>query len=379
MSERVALALVKFQGGKGGGKQSNGNASGATEMQQQQKRDASKRMHILSKDDTPDYVKNKWEALCKLNGRNESKSKQKSEFTAMLLKDAGSWTDAYWQASVEQGLKKSHEQKGEWILRAKAEAEHGGGEAGKRAIDMAVTAGIYAERFQLCGKDKNGKPVRISQICVKSEVESQKITKELKEKLRVGSSEVTSEDFQNATKSLLGTMKRPAAALTDEDPPNSKKRASTEQGSEDNAEVMKKPASKMALSAEKVKKLEEEHIAQNDQLNKCIQVSVVMLQKQEMANRKANQSALASDLQDRKRKMLDFHLKELEGLTEEIMKRTDINKEIQISKTDMNFTDEKIDTLDVSQNLIQDSKDVIKALTQLVGKEGSEASASSAQ
>ena len=41
--------------------------------------------------------------------------------------------------------------------------------AGKAAIDAAVAAGLYEERVIIGGKDKDGKPVRISQIRFKDQ------------------------------------------------------------------------------------------------------------------------------------------------------------------------------------------------------------------
>ena len=56
-----------------------------------------------------------------------------------------------------------------WMHRSKAEADHGGPVAGKAAIDAAVAAGICEERVIFGGKDKDGKPVRISLIRVKEQ------------------------------------------------------------------------------------------------------------------------------------------------------------------------------------------------------------------
>ena len=56
-----------------------------------------------------------------------------------------------------------------WMHRSKAETDHGGPVAGKAAIDAAVAAGLYEERVIFGGKDKGGKPVRISQIRVKEQ------------------------------------------------------------------------------------------------------------------------------------------------------------------------------------------------------------------
>ena len=60
-----------------------------------------------------------------------------------------------------------------WMHRSKAETDHGRPVAGKGAIDAAVAAGLYEERVLFGGKDKDGKPVRTSQIRVKEQGEPQ--------------------------------------------------------------------------------------------------------------------------------------------------------------------------------------------------------------
>ena len=81
-----------------------------------------------------------------------SKNSMKQEFTKILFKDQNNW--------ATQSV---------WMHRSKAETDHGGPVAGKAAIDAAVAAGLYEERVIFGGKDKGGKPVRISQIRVKEQ------------------------------------------------------------------------------------------------------------------------------------------------------------------------------------------------------------------
>ena len=59
-----------------------------------------------------------------------------------MWKDKGSWKDAYWQASLEDTHTDRREQSGHWMLRQKAETDHGGGEKGEIAVQNAINAGI---------------------------------------------------------------------------------------------------------------------------------------------------------------------------------------------------------------------------------------------
>ena len=157
--DRLSVALTKYSG------KAKSAAKSVTDSQADSKRTASRRTAILQNPKTPSDVKNKWDEICKLGSRG-GKNTKKAEFTDILFKDAGSWTDSYWQASLVESHEKERSSEGCWMLRSKAEQDHGGPVAGKIAIDQAVLAGVYKERFIFAGKDAQGKPIRLSEIRV---------------------------------------------------------------------------------------------------------------------------------------------------------------------------------------------------------------------
>ena len=66
---------------------SSSTIKSATDVQAQQKRDASKRNHILNSI-APPHVVEKWEAINKLKSRDRQKNAEKTKFTEILLKDS---------------------------------------------------------------------------------------------------------------------------------------------------------------------------------------------------------------------------------------------------------------------------------------------------
>ena len=92
-TSRVGTVLSKF-----GSNMSNVSVA-ATDKQAEQKRQASKRALILQNANTPQGGKDKWNGICKLaKGKNQAQA----DFTTVLFKDAGEWTDALLQASVSE-------------------------------------------------------------------------------------------------------------------------------------------------------------------------------------------------------------------------------------------------------------------------------------
>ena len=64
---------------------------------------------------------------CELQGRDRSKHKQKQVFTEHMFKANGDFSDAYWELSVQDSYQWEQKAEGRWILRQKAENDHGGG------------------------------------------------------------------------------------------------------------------------------------------------------------------------------------------------------------------------------------------------------------
>ena len=117
--DRMVLALSKFSKGKGKAKAKG--TGGATAAQQKQKRDASTRTSLMKRSDCPAYVKEKWDSIVNMSGKDGMKNKEKSKFTDMLIKDAGTWEDMYWQVTVEKSTtsKKAWNGNGSCVARQK--------------------------------------------------------------------------------------------------------------------------------------------------------------------------------------------------------------------------------------------------------------------
>ena len=87
-STRLDLALAVF--GKKGKKGGSASASStdppsSTTEQAEQNRLASKRTHAMRT--APQHVREKWDAICNLRGRDRNKNAEKSKFTQMILSD----------------------------------------------------------------------------------------------------------------------------------------------------------------------------------------------------------------------------------------------------------------------------------------------------
>eukprot|EP00974_Lingulodinium_polyedra_P051309 4934806-Lingulodinium_polyedra.AAC.1 len=62
--------------------------------------------------------------LCGLKGRGHAKNQKKAEFMQKLFAD-NTFSDNYWQQIVTDTYVKSHGVKSKWILRSKANHDHG--------------------------------------------------------------------------------------------------------------------------------------------------------------------------------------------------------------------------------------------------------------
>lgn len=170
---------------------------------------------------------------------------------------------------------------------------------------------------------------------------------------------------------------RPAAAAIDDLPPT----LAIEDGATNSDEpVRKKPASKVmkleqkpsTLDEETVRKRDEEAEQQNVQLNKCIGAAISMMQKSEMSAKRALNDAKVADVKESKKRLRDLHIEELETTIDDLEKHLAITKHIALHKSDLKYTDEKIDALDRAHNLITSAKEFGKALSNLTGKIGTD-------
>lgn len=85
VSSRLDSALAAFGRKQKKGTPSSSDPPPVTDDQAEQKRQASRRSHLLRT--APEHVRQKWEAICALRGRDRNKNTEKSKFTALILSD----------------------------------------------------------------------------------------------------------------------------------------------------------------------------------------------------------------------------------------------------------------------------------------------------
>ena len=107
--------------------------------------------------------------------------------------------------------------------------------------------------------------------------------------------------------------------------------------------------------------------AQNEQLSKCLTAAQFMLQKQDMANKRALTAEVTNEvIPETENRMKNIHIEELTSLTSDIENAIQDVKDASIHKQHLAFSNSKIDILDKAHNLINESKDVIKGLLGLM-------------
>ena len=127
-----------------------------------------------------------------------------------------SFQDCYWQQSVADKYVKSQGVKSKWILRSKADTEHGGGTAGRDAVQQAIDVGLYQARTYKA-KDKHGKLVDIEEVCINEGREASMRNTGFESKGRAGGAcdenkikNALADTFDDGDESSL--MRRPAAS-----------------------------------------------------------------------------------------------------------------------------------------------------------------------
>jgi hypothetical protein len=172
-------------------------AKAATDKQAGQKRDAAKRNRLMS--NAPPHVKDRWTAICSAKGRCTNKNKQKKAFMDALFSDRD-YKSAYWSLDVSHTVEWSSKNVGRWILRAKAEQDHGGGVRGAEAIESAIAIGLYQVR-SVAGKDSQGRPIEVQQVKVVEDEDALSTSNSIKENKQLGAS-LEVQDVQNDALSL---------------------------------------------------------------------------------------------------------------------------------------------------------------------------------
>ena len=208
-------------------------------------------------------------------------------------------------------------------------------------------------------------------------------------------SEIAIEDGTDAEK----TMKRPAASvpLAIADGCD----ASVESVSKSNRNVKKKPASGAASTKLEVNKkpaaadgaptecqqLNETNLAardaeveaQNMQLNKCLDVAVTMMQKQEMIAKRWIMDLQTCEVPDSKKRLKDIHVEELNRAITDIVVHIDQVKTATLTKSHVKYSDEKVDLLERSHSSIEEIKGIIKMIGNILGKKPDPSAASRAE
>ena len=256
-----------------------------SDAQVESKRNAAKRNRMLNK--APDHVKKKWEDLCNLKGRDRNKAEQKRKFTDKLFADT-LYEDCYWETVASDTYTTSGSTTGSWILRSKAETQHGGGEKGEKAIDDAIALGIYREHIDEIKDKKTGKKTRVSRIQVREEEEKETHDVKYGNKARAGG-KISEEDFKDKAAEILcddenkPILKRPAAN-NDVVPLALQGKVKAEDASKGGKPqtILKRPAAMKAhyqvvaeskqtgITQEQLDTKAKEDAAQNERVNDCI-------------------------------------------------------------------------------------------------------------
>ena len=245
----------------------------------QQKRDASKRNTLLKQ--APTHIRDKWQAICDMNPKDGNKNALKTEFTKKIIDDAGEWQDSYWMVNAREEISTRDREARRWVILAKAIAEHGGGEAGKVAIDDALKAGLYTTR-------KRGGLQEIGILESSAYMDTvNSLSKDVK-----GGGQSSQDHIVEATRAVASrvVMKRPASQMVidveseSSQPPAPKKKpsasaahakaassASVASAVSKGESIAKRPAAKSAaLSQASLQKHDEDMMIQNKQLNVAV-------------------------------------------------------------------------------------------------------------
>lgn len=104
------------------------------------------------------------------------------------------FTDVYWQQSSSDRYMKSQANTRKWLLRSRADAQHGQGAEGRAAIQQAIHCGIY-KSMTTKSRNKDGKTVEVDEVCIAEGEDISMHVAELSYKHRAGCSS-TAYDFK---------------------------------------------------------------------------------------------------------------------------------------------------------------------------------------
>ena len=107
-----------------------------------------------------------------------------------MLGDCGRFEDIYWQQEVTESYNRGHLKTGEWVLRSRADAMHGGGAAGTPSVQDVIGAGIYRSKARTIEGD-TGKQITIDHAMLTGEKFTESYEASFKEKMRGGAREAS--------------------------------------------------------------------------------------------------------------------------------------------------------------------------------------------
>ena len=305
----------------------------------------------------------------------------------------------------------------------------------KYAIDQAVKRGIYKERIVMCGKDEDGKPMKISQIKVSEEIQNNDVSGCITEKIRggcsasaadamalmqscfVGGQERDGLPIENDSRLAIedGTLAVKDGSSNKEDEDDEDNEYDEDDEAEDSTEVKdvkKRPAASMADSVKKrpcthivaeaaesdaptaeapgaaspdapaltddaLETKAKESEAQNAQLNKCLEAALAVLSKQELENKRLTARIGTYEIAENKKRIVNVYLEELTKLTADVENAHERVKHLSLTSSDVQFVNSKIDALETAHSAIADSKEISLSLKKTLGNLENDASKAS--
>lgn len=396
MSDAVSDALSTF----------GSNSSRASASKLDAKRKGAARDRALAK--APANVRQKWNDICNLKGRDRSKNIQKHKFTELLLADT-KFEDSYWSTEVSDDYSRMQKHSGKWVMRAVADTLHGTGDIGHRIVQDAINCGWYISRKNKC-KGPDGNMHEIEEVRMREEVQEDTHTQSLKCKARAGGAsnkdeigaaiantiqafdiqeqedatapptqEATQEgkmENKTATKKKPTPRKRPAAAEPKKpaEPKKaaSQKRSKTKQTKETDtdttqidttthADASYTPEESQPLGAEALERMNAENEKKNEHINAAVRKGLQMLNKALLEVMSAESAAaFVTPESTSKQRHKDLLLDELAEVRVNINEMNGRLMQASINQQSLKYMDTKATLLNSAANILNEAKSVIK-------------------
>ena len=253
--------------------------------------------------------------------------------------------------------------RGSWLLRSKAETQHGGGEKGAQAIDEAVAAGIYRERFTETKDPKTGQD-QVSQIQVIEQEGTKMHDVSYRDKARAGG-KINEDIFKDKAIGMFvdhdnedptgpTIMKRPAAIYKAES-----------DDSKTVHSIKKKPATPAAgLTQEQLEATSKEEAAHNDRVNSCIVSALKQSRDLHFKIASIKHVLESAGVEGAKRKVRDIHVESCTEGRADIENNIGALQSFAVTDLDIKHCDAKVDALTQASNAIETGR---QAITQSTG------------